>query len=721
MAKEIKKVNPKTINPRPKPEPKQPKEKKSGLFGFGKKKNNVNDEPNEIEEEIVDEPTISQPKQPLQQKTPEQETFTTAPVAENEDRIGIFLYAPTEDFGGLQQYINKKPGIYAFGSNNPHQLLPIFKEKTLSRTILLFIEDEVALDKMSDFLSVVSKIDILNIFVVLDKSIAVSKLLRYCSNIQYYDEKPLQEIIRNEEFINSILDPIINSQPVYIRHDKAEKEKQFKPSFSSKNDMLLTADLDINELRKELEAIKKDTLESKVNIVDTIKDSLLTARNASEVNMENVLPEANFLENIKNQLINYINESRNFPVAKKEMDLYIQNLLKVSVLKKNEIEDIITNIVKSAQEEIKRNDDMLHHFSDISAEQLEKIKNNKDELFKERDKIKQSLDEKLIIYKTQVQLAVNSMQYLLDVNSQMTNSLVDISEELPVEEGTKRAIATLSERVSKEVKDLTENSRKLNRQLTDAVSYASNLLNEYGILVVIDDLLIDTLQQENQLLRNNKIVNRIVVDSRVKEITKLVKTSKGVGTTFILDNALEPDLDLVVDLRNTVKAWQKMKGETLQSFMFDSNLNNHEDDIVAPFSLLYNSDNFVDNMHMDTIDNLIKRLTYLSKYKARIFIIIDETVNKLVVSRLEDEFLEDIIFTDLDKNSMLAVKNYLSKSKAVSKKIIINKFPANASSKIGTIRELTGNSDLKAKEIAIPMLKDASSSNEVLKKLRAKL
>lgn len=31
---------------------------------------------------------------------------------------------------------------------------------------------------------------------------------------------------------------------------------------------------------------------------------------------------------------------------------------------------------------------------------------------------------KLIIYKTQVQLAVNSMQYLLDVNSQMTNSLV---------------------------------------------------------------------------------------------------------------------------------------------------------------------------------------------------------------------------------------------------------------------------------------------------------
>lgn len=129
--------------------------------------------------------------------------------------------------------------------------------------------------------------------------------------------------------------------------------------------MLLTADLDINELRKELEAIKKDTLESKVNIVDTIKDSLLTARNASEVNMENVLPEANFLENIKNQLINYINESRNFPVAKKEMDLYIQNLLKVSVLKKNEIEDIITNIVKSAQEEIKRNDDMLHHFSDI--------------------------------------------------------------------------------------------------------------------------------------------------------------------------------------------------------------------------------------------------------------------------------------------------------------------------------------------------------------------
>lgn len=62
------------------------------------KKNNVNDEPNEIEEEIVDEPTISQPKQPLQQKTPEQETFTTAPVAENEDRIGIFLYAPTEDF-----------------------------------------------------------------------------------------------------------------------------------------------------------------------------------------------------------------------------------------------------------------------------------------------------------------------------------------------------------------------------------------------------------------------------------------------------------------------------------------------------------------------------------------------------------------------------------------------------------------------------------------------
>lgn len=651
--------------------------------------------------------TTQGPNNPSYSKEPSPEinTHINFQQAENiydrrEMDQSVFLYVKNDYFPVIQHHFNEEfTNIRTIGTSSLDQISNVFATRAISKYIMLFVLEHNEIAYIRNFINSLQleqiQPNVLNILLILDSKMRVEDLLttehqrKFVRVTSINQEKtPITKSI-----LNKLMSVVVEKQPSYIPPEKEViAPKRVQPNSLTKDISRLNSN-DLTSLRQAITDVKRASYDS--DLRKEVIGSILRNDDAKVMldKVENI-PHLKLIKSVEEEVEEHLQLIKNNPRMKSEVEEMISRKLLLATMRTSEMEEIISDLIDSAVSRIENVDGSLRDYNRNAVQELkDTMGSNNQRLSAKREEIKADISERFGQYKGLIQLISNSANVQIqsfietkhDLGKAVSENRANLSKDM-------LTVTTNQIQVMDSRSESYKNQVVLSQgRMIEALDITNRLLEDYKILVALDDILITSLMEENEVLRQMQPV-RVNVESVFKSNGVNIISLPGSGMLTILDTFLDKtDLVIYYGGRNLPKEIMNIEQYTLKDFLSSSwdrpsrphliNLS-FEKQITNPMEIIDQTE--FDITNKSVMERLISKLDYVSPTYSNIYVIYEPTeqdINNIhsdITFKYFTEHLKNIVvWSQLNRGSavMTSMINDTLPDGMHSVKVFLNKVP----------------------------------------------
>ena len=584
----------------------------------------------------------------------------------------VFMYSNNEYFPVIQKHYNSEfRDIRTIGTSALNQMSSIFSERAISKYIMLFVLEHNEVSYIKEFINSLGldqiQPNVLNILIVIDSSISVESLLTTEHQRKFIKVRSINmsKTPLTKTILNKLMSVVVQDQPAYVVPEKDLIEPKKVNPYSVTKDISRLNSNDLSALKDTVKEIKKVSYGSDLRR-ELVRNIVGEGDINSLLNKVEDVPHLKIIKAVEDEVEEQLELIRHNPRMKDQVEEMISRKLLLSTMRTAEMEVMISDIIDSAVTRMESVDKSLRDYNRNAVMELKEIGGH-DDLLKKREEIKTDISDRFGTYKALIQMISNSANIQAqayinarnEIGNLLSNNRMNVSEDI-------MTVTTNQLQIMDSRKDSYLSQVKVSHdKMIEALDVTNKLLESYKILVSLDDVIINSLLEENEILRQMQPV-RVNVESTFKSngINLISLPGSGMLTIF---NTFLTDMDLIVyhGSRNIPSEIPGIGIYNIKEFLSTGwerpvephmiNLS-YERSVTNPMEFITESE--FDLNSNSVVERLISKLDYVSSSYANIYVIfepseeeVENIENSLIFNRMIGHLKNLVVWTPMDSAS----------------------------------------------------------------------